>query len=79
MTRGEDLFHATHTHRTLQALLGLNTPRYYHHNLIADSAGMRIAKRNRAITLRHLRDTGRTPDDVWRLLGLGAAGARSFG
>ena len=37
VTRGEDLFHATHVHRLLQALLGLRTPRYYHHNLIADS------------------------------------------
>lgn len=73
VTRGEDLFHATHIHRLLQALLGLNTPHYYHHNLIADSKGQRMAKRNRAVTLRHLRDCGRSPDDIWRLLGLGEA------
>ena len=72
ITRGEDLFHATHIHRLLQALLGLRTPRYYHHNLIADSSGQRLAKRNRAITLRHLRDCRRTPDDVWRMIGLTA-------
>ena len=30
VTRGEDLFHATHVHRLLQALLGFATPRYYH-------------------------------------------------
>jgi glutamyl-Q tRNA(Asp) synthetase len=70
VTRGEDLFHATHVHRLLQALLGLRVPRYYHHNLIADSSGQRLAKRNRAITLRHLRDCRRTPDDVWRMIGL---------
>lgn len=70
VTRGEDLFHATHVHRLLQALLGLRAPRYYHHNLIADSSGQRLAKRNRAITLRHLRDCRRTPDDVWRMIGL---------
>lgn len=70
ITRGEDLFHATHLHRLLQALLGLRTPRYYHHNLIADSSGQRLAKRNRAITLRHLRDCRRTPDDIWRMIGL---------
>ncbi|HET6518728.1 MAG TPA: tRNA glutamyl-Q(34) synthetase GluQRS [Geminicoccaceae bacterium] len=70
VTRGEDLFHATHVHRLLQALLGLPPPRYYHHNLIADSTGQRLAKRNRAVTLRNLRQTGRTPDDVWRLIGL---------
>ncbi len=70
ITRGEDLFHATHIQRLLQALLDLPTPRYYHHNLIADSNGLRLAKRNRAITLRMLRDSGRQPDDIWGLLGL---------
>ncbi|MGI9433729.1 MAG: tRNA glutamyl-Q(34) synthetase GluQRS [Geminicoccaceae bacterium] len=70
VTRGEDLFHATHVHRLLQALLGLPTPRYYHHNLIADSTGLRLAKRNRAITLRTLRQSGKQPADVWRLIGL---------
>jgi len=70
VTRGEDLFPATHVHRLLQALLGLRTPRYYHHNLVADSHGRRMAKRNRAVTLRHLRGLGHTPEDVWRLLGL---------
>lgn len=75
VTRGEDLFHATHIHRFLQALLGLSTPLYHHHNLVADSQGRRMAKRNRAVTLRHLRSLGRTPDDVWRLLGLGTVHA----
>lgn len=70
VTRGEDLFHATHVHCLLQALLGLRAPRYYHHNLVADSNGLRLAKRNQATTLRSLRQSGRRPDDVWRLLGL---------
>jgi glutamyl-Q tRNA(Asp) synthetase len=70
VTRGEDLFHATHVHRLLQALLGLKVPRWYHHNLIASSNGQRMAKRNQAVTLRHLRESGRRPEDVWRLLGL---------
>ncbi|MFO1074765.1 MAG: tRNA glutamyl-Q(34) synthetase GluQRS [Geminicoccaceae bacterium] len=73
VTRGEDLFHATHVHRLLQVLLGLREPRYYHHNLVADSSGQRLAKRNRAITLRHLRDCRRTPDDIWRMIGLPGA------
>jgi glutamyl-Q tRNA(Asp) synthetase len=70
VTRGEDLFHATHVHRLLQALLGLPQPRYYHHNLIADSTGLRLAKRNRAVTVRTLRQSGRGPQDVWAVLGL---------
>jgi glutamyl-Q tRNA(Asp) synthetase len=70
VTRGEDLFEATHVHRLLQALLGLRTPRYYHHNLVADANGLRLAKRNQAMTLRVLRQSGRRPDEVWRLLQL---------
>jgi glutamyl-Q tRNA(Asp) synthetase len=70
VTRGEDLFQATHIHRLLQALLELPTPRYYHHNLIADSTGLRLAKRNRAVTLRTLRQSGRRPEEIWALLGL---------
>jgi glutamyl-Q tRNA(Asp) synthetase len=70
VTRGEDLFEATHVHRLLQALLGLRPPRYYHHNLVADANGLRMAKRNRAMTLRVLRLSGQAPDEVWRLLGL---------
>ena len=79
VTRGEDLFHATHVHRLLQALLGLRTPRYYHHNLIADTSGLRLAKRNRAMTLRALRQSGRRPDEVWRLIGLPRPGAGGRG
>jgi glutamyl-Q tRNA(Asp) synthetase len=70
VTRGEDLFHATHVHRLLQGLLELPSPHYYHHNLIADRSGQRLAKRNRAVTLRHLRDLRKSPDEVWRLIGL---------
>ena len=70
VTRGEDLFQASHVQRLLQALLGLSAPRYYHHNLIADSTGLRLAKRNRAVTLRTLRQSGRSPQDLWALLGL---------
>ncbi len=64
MTRGVDLFAATHVHRLLQALLGLPTPRYRHHPLLLDETGKRFAKRDRALTLRALREAGRTPEDV---------------
>jgi len=64
VTRGWDLFHATHVHRLLQALLGLKTPDYHHHPMITDPNGVRLAKRNRAVTLRSLRNAGKTPDDI---------------
>ena len=64
VTRGDDLLPATHLHRLLQALLGLPTPSYHHHRLLTDSAGARLAKRDRAATLRSLREAGKTPDEV---------------
>jgi glutamyl-Q tRNA(Asp) synthetase len=70
VTRGQDLFAATHLHVLLQALLGLPTPEYQHHRLILDAQGKRFAKRDQAATLRALRDAGRTPRDVRAIIGL---------
>ena len=64
VTRGEDLFAATHVQRLLQALLGLATPRYRHHRLLAGPDGRRLAKRDRSLTIRELRAAGRSPEDV---------------
>jgi glutamyl-Q tRNA(Asp) synthetase len=58
VTRGDDLMPATHIHRVLQALLGLPTPRYHHHPLLTDAAGRRLAKRDRALTVRDMRAHG---------------------
>ncbi|HWK36879.1 tRNA glutamyl-Q(34) synthetase GluQRS [Sphingomonas sp.] len=58
VVRGADLFAATHVHRLLQALLGLPTPAYHHHPLLADAAGRRLAKRDGAPSLADLRDGG---------------------
>ncbi len=64
VTRGEDLLHATHVHRVLQALLDLPVPDYHHHSLLRDPSGRRYAKRDRAETIQALRDAGHTPDAV---------------
>ncbi|EME69404.1 glutamyl- and glutaminyl-tRNA synthetase [Paramagnetospirillum caucaseum] len=69
VTRGEDLFDATHVHRLLQALLGLPVPDYHHHRLLADEHGRRYAKRDKSLTLRALREAGRTPGEVRALAG----------
>jgi glutamyl-Q tRNA(Asp) synthetase len=64
VTRGQDLFAATHVHRVLQALLGLPTPRYRHHPLLTDAAGRRLAKRDRSATVRAMRAAGTPPEAV---------------
>lgn len=72
VTRGEDLFSASHIHRLLQALLGYQTPEYHHHHLLTDEDGKRFAKRDKAATLQELRDSGVTPDEVRQQLGFGS-------
>ena len=58
VVRGSDVFASTHAHRTLQALLGLPTPLYRHHQLIVDAAGVRLAKRAAGLSLAELRAAG---------------------
>ena len=68
VTRGVDLKPATDLHRLLQVLMGWPAPRYAHHRLLTDASGRRLAKRDRAATLRDLRASGRTPADVRALI-----------
>jgi glutamyl-Q tRNA(Asp) synthetase len=69
VTRGEDLFAATHVHRLLQALLELDVPDYHHHRLLTDGAGKRFAKRDKATTIIDLRQAGKSPAEVRVLAG----------
>ncbi len=64
VTRGLDLKAATHLHRLLQVLMGWPEPAYAHHPLLADATGRRLAKRDRAATLRELRAKGKSPAEV---------------
>jgi glutamyl-Q tRNA(Asp) synthetase len=64
VTRGEDLFQATHVHRLLQALLSYAVPDYAHHVLIRNQDGKRFAKRDASVTLAALRDDGVTPSQI---------------
>lgn len=68
VTRGEDLFSATHLHRLLIALLGLPLPAWRHHLLVRDGAGRRLAKRDGARSLAALRDAGATPAAIRAML-----------
>lgn len=70
VTRGNDLFAATHVQRHLQALLDLPAPDYAHHRLILDEHGRKFSKRDRAVTLRALREADMTPLALRARLGL---------
>ena len=62
VTRGADLFAATHVHRLVQALLGLPVPVWHHHGLLveADANGDRrkLAKRRGSPSLAQRRQAG---------------------
>lgn len=62
--RGEDLAPAAHLHALLQALLGLPTPIYRHHRLLTDESGRRLAKRDKAATIRAMRESGASPAEI---------------
>ena len=77
VTRGTDLFAATHIHRLLQALLGLPTPDYHHHPLLTNAEGQRLAKRDGAQAIRALRAAGASAAAVRALAGFGDDGGVS--
>jgi glutamyl-Q tRNA(Asp) synthetase len=58
VTRGRDLFAATHVHRLLQALLGLPAPVWHHHPLLRDAGGHKLAKRRGSPSLADRRAAG---------------------
>lgn len=69
VTRGVDLFHATHIHRLIQAVLKLDVPGYAHHRLLTNDAGERLSKRDGALGLRALRQAGRSAAEVRAMAG----------
>jgi len=70
VVRGQDLFKATHIQRVLQALLGFPAPAYRHHPLLLGPDGKRLAKRDKAETLRTIRQHGVSAEAVRAELGV---------
>jgi glutamyl-Q tRNA(Asp) synthetase len=76
VTRGVDVLPSTHVHVLLQRLLGYATPQYAHHRLLTDASGRRFAKRDRDMTIRAMRESGQSPEEViGRALAAAAAAA----
>ncbi len=69
VTRGQDLFAATHIHRVLQVLLDLPEPIYCHHPLISDDTGRKLAKSANDQSLASLRESGVSADEIKQELG----------
>lgn len=58
VTRGHDLFGASHIHRLLQALLDLPVPTWHHHDLLVEADGRKLAKRRGSPSLAERRRAG---------------------
>lgn len=58
IVRGQDLFAYSALHRLIQNLFKLPQPTYWHHALILDSDGEKLAKSRDSASLKQLRDAG---------------------
>lgn len=67
IVRGADLLKSTARQLLLIRALGYATPAYYHCDLVRDEAGVRLAKRHDALSLRTLRERGLSPLEVLRM------------
>jgi glutamyl-tRNA synthetase len=71
VVRGADLLKSTARQLLLIRALDLPVPAYYHCNLVRDETGVRLAKRHDALSLRALRQQGRSPEEVLRMCKMG--------
>jgi glutamyl/glutaminyl-tRNA synthetase len=67
VVRGADLLRSTARQLLLLRALALSMPAYFHCELWRDPSGRRMAKRHDALSLRHLRETGMSPEGVLKL------------
>ena len=64
VVRGSDLLISTFRQLLLYRALGLAAPSFYHTPLVTDEEGRRLAKRHASLSLRALRESGITPEEI---------------
>ncbi|MEJ0089605.1 MAG: tRNA glutamyl-Q(34) synthetase GluQRS [Limisphaerales bacterium] len=64
VVRGADLLVSTARQILIYHALGLPVPAFYHSTLLLNEQGVRLAKRHDALSLRKLREQGRTPESL---------------
>jgi glutamyl/glutaminyl-tRNA synthetase len=69
VVRGADLLKSTVRQLLLLQALGHAAPDYFHCELVRDAAGVRLAKRHDALSIRHLREKGLTAENVLEMAG----------
>jgi glutamyl-tRNA synthetase len=66
VVRGEDLLQSTFRQILLYRALGFAEPDWYHCPLVRDGEGRRLAKRHESLSLRELRKSGASPQQLRR-------------
>jgi glutamyl-tRNA synthetase len=66
VVRGADLLKSTARQLLLYRALRVNAPQFYHCDLVRDEAGVRLAKRHDALSIRRLRESGLSAGEVRR-------------
>ena len=69
VVRGADLLKSTARQLLLIRALGYAATDYFHCDLVRDAAGVRLAKRHDALSIRHLRESGMTAERVLEMAG----------
>jgi glutamyl/glutaminyl-tRNA synthetase len=68
VVRGADLIGSTFRQLVLYRAMGWKVPAYFHCPLVVNARGERLAKRDDALSIRALRESGHTADQVRKLL-----------
>lgn len=66
VVRGADLLVSTARQLLLYRALGWTPPVFFHTSLMTDARGIRLAKRHDALSLRTLRQAGKSPEELRR-------------
>ncbi|HAL81937.1 MAG TPA: tRNA glutamyl-Q synthetase [Mucilaginibacter sp.] len=68
IVRGEDLWPSTLAQHVLASALGgnnFNDITFYHHQLLMDAEGKKLSKSAGALSIKYLRESGKTPADIF--------------
>lgn len=78
VVRGSDLLKSTARQLLIYRALGLKAPEFYHCDLVLDERGQRLAKRHDALSIRRLRESGRSVKSILESAGDVAALVGSY-
>ena len=67
VVRGADLLKSTARQLLIYRALGLQVPDFYHCDLVRDETGARLAKRHDALSIRKLRQSGRSAQSIFEI------------